>query len=180
MGTKASIRFIELCAFVVPFLFFFFLILFPIIKFLKMKIIGVICVLASALTTLGAPLEADDVELRDVLQEFVRAAEDVNTEDLRDDDDGSDHYPLFRWGVSRLLQMDDSAVEKLREAFGWGDVKKGWNNVKNSMKKGWSKVKDTAKNVGDNMKNAAFKALDGLSAVGGKVIDAVKGDGKVE
>merc|ERR1711862_549368 len=134
-----------------------------------MKIIGVICVLASALTTLGAPLEADDVELRDALQEFVRAAEDVNTEDLRDDDDGSDHYPLFRWGVSRLLQMDDSAVEKLREAFGWGNVKKGWN-----------KVKDTAKNVGDNMKNAAFKALDGLSAVGGKVIDAVKGDGKEE
>merc|ERR1711875_72145 len=169
MGTKASVRFIELCAFVILFFFFFFLILFPVIKFLKMNIIGVICVLASALTTLGAPCLPP--ELRDELQEVVRAAEDVNPEDHPEELIKEIHEPKA---------CDDSAVEKLREAFGWGDVKKGWNNVKNSMKKGWNKVKDTAKNVGDNMKNAAFKALDGLSAVGGKVIDAVKGDGKEE
>merc|ERR1711982_111949 len=149
MGTKASIRFIELCAFVIPFLFsFFFLILFPVIKFLKMTIIGVICVLASALTTLGAPCVPPDYELRDALQEVVRAAEDVNPEDHPEELIKEIHEPKA---------CDDSAVEKLREAFGWGDVKKGWN-----------KVKDTAKNVGDNMKNAAFNALDGLSAVGGK------------
>merc|ERR1711875_49845 len=169
MGTKASVRFIELCAFVILFFFFFFLILFPVIKFLKMNIIGVICVLASALTTLGAPCLPP--ELRDELQEVLRAAEDVNPED---------HPEELIKEIIEPKACDDSAVEKLREAFGWGDVKKGWNNVKNSMKKGWNKVKDTAKNVGDNMKNAAFKALDGLSAVGGKVIDAVKGDGKEE
>merc|ERR1711942_517132 len=113
MGTKASNRFIELALTLSPFFFF------PVIKLLKMNIIGVICVLASALTTLGASLKEDDVVSRDALQEFVRAAEDVNPEDLRDDVE----Y------VSRLLRMDDSAG-KLREAWSW-DV------VINSVKKGW-------------------------------------------
>merc|ERR1711942_501351 len=115
MGTKASNRFIELALTLSPFFFF------PVIKLLKMNIIGVICVLASALTTLGASLKEDDVVLRDALQEFVRAAEDVNPEDLRDD--------VVEY-VSRLLRMDDSA-EKLREAS-WS-----WDVVMNSVKKGW-------------------------------------------
>merc|ERR1711875_66549 len=120
MGTKASNRFIELALTLYLFFLFFNFFFFPVIKLLKMNIIGVICVLASALTTLGASLKEDDVVLRDALQEFVRAAEDVNPEDLRDD--------VVEY-VSRLLRMDDSAG-KLREAWSW-DV------VINSVKKGW-------------------------------------------
>merc|ERR1711942_250777 len=123
MGTKASNRFIELALtlFLYPFFFFFLIFFFfPVIKLLKMNIIGIICVLASALTTLGASLKEDDVVLRDALQEFVRAAEGVNPEDLRD---GVVEY------VSRLLRMDDS-TEKLRQAWSW-DV------VMNIAKKGW-------------------------------------------
>merc|ERR1711942_54109 len=124
MGTKASNRFIELALtlFLFSFFFLFFkFVFFSVIKLLKMNIIGVICVLASALTTLGASLKEDDVVLRDALQEFVRAAEDVNPEDLRD------HVVEY---VSRLLRMDDSA-EKLREAS-WS-----WDVVMNIAKKGW-------------------------------------------
>merc|ERR1711862_361110 len=119
MGTKASNRFIEL-ALTLSLFFFKFVFFFPVIKLLKMNIIGVICVLASALTTLSASLKEDDVVLRDALQEFVRAAEGVNPEDLRD---GVVEY------VSRLLRMDDS-TEKLRQAWSW-DV------VMNIAKKGW-------------------------------------------
>jgi len=47
--------------------------------------IVVIYVLATAITSLSSPLEADDVELSNALQEFVRAAEDVDPEGLLED-----------------------------------------------------------------------------------------------
>jgi len=72
--------------------------------------IVVIYVLATAITSLSAPLEADDVELSNALQEFVRAAEDVDPEDLLEDVVQDDV-------VQEILDQDDVDQDDLVEEF---------------------------------------------------------------
>merc|ERR1711942_645991 len=75
-----------------------------------MNMIVVIYVLATAITSLSAPLEADDVELSNALQEFVRAAEDVDPEDLLEDVVQDDV-------VQEILDQDDVDQDDLVEEF---------------------------------------------------------------
>jgi len=105
--------------------------------------IVVIYALAVALTTLGAPLAADDAELHDAMQEFARAAEEWRdwSRDLPDGDDADvddlDEEKL--WRLSMRL-MDDSS-ENQREA-GLFSTLKGWAN---KAKEWFNTAKDKAK-----------------------------------
>jgi len=86
-----------------------------------MNMMVVIYALAVALTTSGAPLAADDVELRDAMQEFVRAAEEWSRNVPNGDDDDVDDLDEEKlWRLSMRL-MDDSS-ENQRES--WGEWEK--------------------------------------------------------
>merc|ERR1711942_99968 len=144
------------------FLYFFFFAAGLISKFFRMNLIVVISVLASALTTIAAAAAADsaatDAELRDALQEYFRAAEDLDEVHLKEEN------------LAKLFRMEDS-LSDARQAGLLGDLwDKGTKKIGEwipSIKKGLRKGLKFAKKAGNTLLGEAKCDQESL-AKGGK------------